>query len=215
MRCPTPVRMTATWSSGRLPRRSSTSTPGEQAVVFLGESRHRLGPHPRAGRFPAARRCRCYERAGLPLHTPARRAAGPPPPAQQDRADGLDRLSGRIRGRRVVDVGRATTLSSARTSAPPGVGRRPPPFPSRTLTSSHELTQDPPTVNYYVDYLISRSAHPVVLPASSCHHSGHTADCSSGNGSCYTINGIVDIVIRYPRELTHGTDLGNRLHAAG
>ena len=41
--------------------------------------------------------------------------------------------------RRVVDVGRAITLSSARTSAPPGVGRRPPPFPSRKLTSSHEL----------------------------------------------------------------------------
>jgi len=30
--------------------------------------------------------------AGLPRHTPARRAAGRPPPAQQDRADGLDRL---------------------------------------------------------------------------------------------------------------------------
>jgi hypothetical protein len=43
--------MTATWSSGRLPRRSSTSTPGEQAVVFLGESRHRLGPHPAPADF--------------------------------------------------------------------------------------------------------------------------------------------------------------------
>jgi len=39
--------------------------------------------------------------------------------------------------------------------------------------------------------------------------------CSSGNSRCYGINSSVDFLAHYPRELAYGTDLGNRLHAAG